>query len=89
MNLRKPKNVLYKLKLQDPTTQVLKTSYSRYEIEKLLIKQNRYQFSKARNITAYKDKIIKALHKDNVRDKILNVSKDKSDVNSASVYKFL
>ena len=55
----------------------------------MLLIKNRHYFSKAKNNAACEDKIIKALHEENVGDKILTRSVDKRDVDNEDINDFL
>ena len=87
--LGKPKNSLKKLRIHNESKSRMNTSYEREEIEKELIQFNRNHFSKAKETAAYKNKIIKALNKDEVRDKILEGILTKDDVQDNYVHDFL
>ena len=87
--LGKPKNSLKKLRIHNESKSRMNTSYEREEIEKELIQFNRNHFSKAKETAAYKNKIIKALNKDEVRDKILEGTLTKDDVQHNDVHDFL
>jgi len=87
--LGNPKNSLKKLRIHNESKSRMNTSYEREEIEKELIQFNRNHFSKAKETAVYKNKIIKALNKDEVRDKILEGTLTKDDVQHNDVHDFL
>ena len=65
------------------------TSYEHEEIERLLIQYNRNCFLKAKKTAAYRDKITKSLHKDEVRDKVLGRILKREEVENSNMYEFL
>ena len=85
----KPKNALTKLRAQESNNGKLQTYYERKEIESKLIMHNRKHFSKAKDTKVYKNRIIKALNQNEIRDKILKGTITKDEVNDKDVYDFL
>ena len=85
--LGKSKTALNKLIIKEGKKS--RTTHDRKEIETMLIRQNRNHLSKAMNAPACNDKIIKNLHKDSVRDKILRGELTREDVDNENVCEFL
>ena len=83
------KSALHKLQITNPLNKTTRTTYDRKEIESLLTQHNIEHFSKAKKTPAYNDKIIKNLHKEEIRDKILKGKLQKEDVDDDHVYEFL
>ena len=88
-NVGKSKNALSKLRVKKPNSNETYTCYERGEIESKLVEHNRQHFSKAKNTAAYKNRVIRALNQDNIRDKILNGTIKESEVNDKDVHEFL
>ena len=88
-HIGKPKNALTKLRAQESNNSKLQTYYERKEIESKLIMHNRKHFSKAKDTKVYKNRIIKALNQNEIRDKILKGTITKDEVNDKDVYDFL
>jgi len=78
--LGKPKNALKKLRIRNMSTNSINTYYERKEIEEELIRFNRKHFSKAKETVAYKNRIIKALNNNEIRDKILEGTITRNEV---------
>ena len=85
----KPKNSLTKLQMVDSKTNEMKTMYDRREIEKVLIHHNRNHFSKAKNTPAYRDRITRMMHKSEIRDKVLNGTLKREEIDNSDLYDFL
>ena len=85
----KPKKSLLKLRVINPRTKEIKNTCGRKEIESALAQHNRCHFSKAKNTPVYRDKITKAMHEDEVRDKILDGTLKREDVDNSDLIEFL
>ena len=85
----KPKNSLLKIHVIDSRTKEMKTYYGQKEIESVLIQYNRCHFSKAKKIPVYRDKITKVLHRDEVRDKVLDGKLKREEVDNSNLFNFL
>ena len=77
------------MRIIDPLIKAMRTSYEREKIERLLIQHNRNHFAKAKKIVAYRDKIMKSLYKDKIRDKVLGGILKREEVENSDVYEFL
>ena len=86
--LRNPKTSLQKLKIINSNIKVLRTTYDREEIENTLIQYKRKHFWKAKNTPVHKDKNTKYLHKDKVRNKILNGTLSRDDIDKKDICDF-
>ena len=85
----KPKNSLLKLHVIDPRTKEMKTCYGQKEIESALTQHNRRHSSKAKNTPVYRDKITKVLHRDEVREKVLDGKLKREDIDNSDLFHFL
>ena len=87
--LGKPKNALRKLRIKNENDKSMNTCYERETIEEELIKFNRKHFSKAKETAVYKNRIVKLLNKDEIREKILKGTLTREEVQDDNVYNFL
>ena len=61
----------------------------RKEIKSVLTQHNRCHFSKAKNTLVYRDKTTKVLHKDEVRDKIVDGTLKRENVDNSDLIEVL
>ena len=83
------KNSLKRVKVVNEQNEIIKECQDRHDIETEIARYNKQHFRQAFSSKAYTDKIYSKLQYDNIRDKILNGTIERSECDHQDVFDFI